>query len=243
MKLRQSLVLFALALALGQAKVAPAAYAAKKKTPAPACGLALLHLIPGIGWTYRSGVQEVTVKVLEVNGGKGGTEVKVEETFGDKTQTHTWTCTAAGGLDVGPESFFFVGEPGGVVGGVAKITARENVTFLPDAALDGAGTWVQKFKGELTRESEKGAKHPPAQFEVERHATPGGTESISVPFGDYTTTRVNFELRGRGIVGEEKVEIPIKRPGAVFMAKGVGIVQIDDAFDKSWQLVHLHLPE
>ena len=42
--------------------------------------------------------------------------------------------------------------------------------------------------------------------------------------------------------GLEKFELPIKRPGTIWLVKGVGAVKLEDAYDKSWELVETSLP-
>jgi len=81
----------------------------------------------------------------------------------------------------------------------------------------------------------------PAKVEVERHVNVKGNEKIMIGLGEFNTQVVMFELRGRGVIGEEKSEIPIKRPGQVWLQKGIGYIKIDDAFDKTWELVETNL--
>ncbi len=78
---------------------------------------------------------------------------------------------------------------------------------------------------------------------VERHGTAHPTEGLTV--GDMyfiAALKVTFELRGRGLVQTEKAEIPVKRPGAFWYVKKLGVVRVDDAFDKTWELVTTNLP-
>jgi hypothetical protein len=68
-----------------------------------------------------------------------------------------------------------------------------------------------------------------------------GEETIPLDLGAFRAQKIIFELRGRGIVGEETVEIPIRRPGSYWAAKGIGFVRIEDAFDKTWDLTETNL--
>jgi hypothetical protein len=222
----------------------------KKKigaTGPTACNLKSIPLAAGNSWTYRSGGQTVTIKVLDVGpgkdfAGKAVTVANVEETFNDNTTKTVFTCTPAG-LQVPLESFFFTAEPGGGVGTAFTVTARDRVTWLPDGEIAEGNGWIEAVKADAVRTDMggAGAEHMPAKIEVERHVNVRATEKLMIGLGEFNTTHIIFELRGRGIIGDERSEIPIKRPGAVWMVKGVGYVKVDDTFDKTWELVESSL--
>lgn len=239
----------AVALALLVPAVATAAKPKAAGGAAPvACGLKALPLAQGNTWTYRSGNVQVLIKVLEVApgkdfAGKPATTITLEEQANGRTLKTTATCTPAGGLQLPLDSFFFLGEPGGSVNATTTITSRDRATLLPDdQVVDGNG-WIEVVKADVTRTdaSSAGAKHLPASVEIERHVNVKESANLMIGIGQFSAQRIVFELRGRGIVGEEKTEIPIKRPGAAFLVKGVGFVKIDDAFDRTWELIDTNL--
>lgn len=238
--------------AVALALLVPAVATAKTKPAGSgkplACGLKALPLAEGNTWTYRSGNTQVVIKVLEVGQGKDfadkpATTITLEETANGRTVTTTATCTPQTGVQIPLDSFFFLGEPGGALGGTTTITSRDKATWLPDdQVVDGNG-WVEVVKADVTRVDgdSAGAKHAPASVEVERHVNVKESGKVMIGLGEFNAQRVVFELRGRGVVGEERAEIPIKRPGAAYLVKGVGYVKLDDAFDKTWELIDTNL--
>jgi hypothetical protein len=229
---------------------APAVAKEKKpKTPPPACGIKSIPLVVGNVWTYKSGALNVLIRVAEITDGKdadgdSASVIKMEEKFQERTVPTTWTCTEKKGLVIPPDSFFFAGEPGGGVGATVTITKRDSVSLMPDKELKAGAAWIEKVHGETARADVggQGATHKPAKFEVERHVSIGEAEQIEIGMGKAKAQRVSFELRGRGIVDNEKYEIPIKRPGALFVMKGLGVMKIEDAFDRDWELVSTTVP-
>lgn len=213
-----------------------------------ACGLKALPFAVGNTWTYRSGNTQVLIKVLEVTpgkdaAGKPATTIVLEEAANGRTVKTTATCTPTNGVQIPLDSFFFLGEPGGALGATTTVTSRDKATWLPDdQVVDGNG-WVETVKADVVRQDSgsAGAKHAPSSVEIERHVNVKESSNVMIGLGQFNAQRVVFELRGRGVVGEEKAEIPIKRPGTAFLVKGVGYVKIEDAFDKSWELVDTNL--
>ena len=246
----RTIVALALAVVAGTAgSVAAAKKEKKPKAPPPACNMRSIPLVMGYVWTYKSGPHTVLLRVAEVTEGKDAagepaTVVKMEEKYQDRTVSTTFTCSEAKGLVISPDSFLFAGEPGGAVGAAATVGKRESVTLLPDKELKEGAAWIEKVHGELARPDVggQGAAHKAAKFEVERHVSVGRSEQIEIPLGKASAQKISFELRGRGIVDNEKYEIPIKRPGALYLMKGLGVVKIEDAFDRDWELVSTTVP-
>ncbi len=232
---------------------ASAASAKPPKTvggPPPACGLKAMPLAVGNTWTWKAGVAQVTLKVVEVTPGKDAlgkpqTTIIVEELYQGRVLKNQLTCTPDKGLVVPLESVLFSGEPGGPVAMTFNVTAHESVTLLNDGQLIDGNGWVEKVKADVTREDagKAGAKHAPAKLELDRHVhvEPGTTEVVTGVGQWRNAQKIVFELRGRGEVDPEKTEIPIKRPGAFYIVKGLGVVKIDDAFDKTWELSDTNL--
>ena len=217
---------------------------------AAACGLKAMPFAVNNSWTWKAGNQEVTLKVTEVApgkdwSGKPATVITVEELYQGRVIKNQLTCTPAGGLVVPLESILFTGEPGGGVATTFTVKDRDSVTFPPDAQLTDGFGWVEKVKAEVIRADAggAGAKHAPGAVEIERHVhLEGANNEVLTTLAQWKNTqKIVFELRGRGEVGTEKVEIPIKRPGAYYLVKGLGFVKIEDAFDKTWELVQTSL--
>jgi hypothetical protein len=245
MKPTIALIGFALATA-----VAPAVHAKPKAPPAAptACGYKSIPLAAGNTWTYKAGPSVIVIKILGVgpgkdHTGKAATVIDVEEDYANRVIKTQWTCTAAGGLYVPLESFYYTGEPGGGVGMQLNITSRDKPWLLPEEQLVGDAAWIENVKADVVRAdgAGAGAVHAPAKLEIERHVQLKGPETFTMGIGQVKTQRWFFELRGRGLVGEAKTEIPIKRPGMYWVTPGVGIVKIDDAFDKTWELTDSNL--
>ena len=112
----------------------------------------------------------------------------------------------------------------------------------PDARLVANANWIEKVQAKLDRvdaaQSGLGLEHLPAKLEVERHVNVVGDETVTLLSGQpiAQSRKIEFELRGRGIVEDQRYELGIKRPGALWLRRGVGIVRLDDAYERSWFL-------
>src|SRR5262249_25128883 len=231
---------------------ASAAFAKPPKTvggPPPACGLKAMPLAVGNTWTWKAGAATVTLKVVEVTpgkdaAGKPNATIGVEELYQGRVVKNQLTCSAQG-LTVPLESILFSGEPGGPVAMAYSVTAHDNVTLVNDAGIIDGNGWIERVKADVTREDagKAGAKHAAAKLELERHVhvEPGTTEVVTTLGQWKNAQKIVFELRGRGEVDPEKTEIPIKRPGVFYVVKGLGMVKIDDTFDKTWELTETNL--
>ncbi len=238
----------ALVLALSALSSVASAQAPAKRPP-PACGMQNIPLQKGNSWTYHSGTIDHVITILDVvaakdKDGKPITSIQVEEANGPRKIAMTWTCTAEAGLTIPPESLLFTGEAGGGVGVTLSNVAVTEATLPPDKLLVQDYQWVHTIKGDATRAPAEGsgATHAPARVEIERHGSVQPAEGITTQLGYWQALKITFELRGRGLVGPEKAEIPVKRPGTFWYVKKLGVVKVDDAFDKSWELTVTNLP-
>jgi hypothetical protein len=245
------LALFAVAVFTGGALASPQLAAAKKKKPKagatkPACDQRFLPLVAGNSWTYQSGADQVTVKITSVGPGeaKGSMLIKVEETFGALVSKNEWTCDAKG-LRVSPDSFFFAGEPGGVYGTQVTWTSHDDVWLHPDVEVVPESGWQEKLKADVTRTDlgGTGLAHPPAKLEVERYVIVHPAEAVQGNIFQGDALKVEFQLRARAFIGEEKVELQIiddKNPGAMWMVKDFGVVKVKDNLKggKTWDLIN-----
>lgn len=220
-----------------------------------ACGYKTLPLAVGNTWTYKADDQhkgvQITVKITGIGpgkdwNGKPATVIDVEEAYQGRTTKTSWTCTPTGGLIVALDSFYFAGEPGGGVGVQFKETSHDKEWLPPENEIAGGdAAWVETVKADATRTDAggSGAVHVPAKVEIERHAQLKGTETVpNIALGPLSTIKLGFELRGRGIIDPAPpAEIPIKRPAMFWITRGLGLVKIDDAFDRTWELVETNL--
>lgn len=209
-----------------------------------------LPLVVGNTWTYKNAAgQTVTVAILGTAPGRNAagqavTEIRVKELFAGRTTTTAWACTPGGGLTVPPDSFFFSGEPGGAVG-VAFANVTNDQPWLPaDAGLTVGAAWVEKVRADATRADAggQGAQHAPGRVELERHVVVQPVEQVALEIGHFGAQKLAFDLRGRGVVEDQRYELPVKRPGAFWLVRGVGIVKLDDAFDRTWELASTNVP-
>jgi hypothetical protein len=213
-----------------------------------ACGYKSIPLAIGNTWTYKAGSAVAALKIVDIGTGKDdlgkpATVIDVQEDYAGRTLKTRWSCSATGGLVVPLDSFFFSGEPGGGAGTTMTPTSRDKAWLPPENELTGDVAWVEVLKADVTRTDGggAGATHLPGRLEVERHVQLKGTETVTLGIGQLKAQRYFFELRGRAIVEEQKVEIPIKRPGAFWVTPGIGIIKIDDAFDRTWELTESNL--
>ncbi len=233
--------------------LAGVAVAQKKKgkgagRPAPACGIDYLPLAEGNSWTYEPinpppgfAPANLVVTVTKVETADGTTTITMEEKYRDYTSTMTATCDKSG-LVVPADSFFFASEPGG-----ALLMTLENAvhkgTSYPAKKLDGQ--WFEEVKADVLRAAAPDSKavHDPAKIEFERLTTVGGKERVTTGMGVYSTTRLEFEVRGRSIIGEKQQEIPVREKGALWFAPRIGVVKTQEISGRQWQLIDTNLLE
>jgi hypothetical protein len=236
-----------LALSPGVASAKPPKVVVGGSGPS-ACGYKTIPLASGNTWTYKAGAAQVIVKIANVGPGKDwtgkpATVVDVEETYGGRTIKTQWSCTPTGGLIIPLESFMWSGEPGGPVGVTFTVKSHDKPWLVSEAELVGDVAWIEIVKADVVRPDgdSSGAQHRPATLEVERHAQLKGSENVVTPLGQFNAEKVVFELRGHANVEAEKSDVPIKRPATMWFTKGLGVVKIDDAFDKTWELAESNL--
>ena len=238
----------AVGLAVGTpAQAKPKVTAAAAGGPT-ACGFKSMPLAVGNTWTYKAGPAQIVLKITAVGpgkdwNGKAATVIDVEELYAGRTVKTSLSCTAGGGLYVPPDSFLFSGEPGGGVGTQFNVTSHDRPWLVPEEQLVGDVAWVEVVKAEATRPdtAASGAQNTAAKVELERHAQLKGNETVTIGIGQFSAEKVAFELRGRATIDDQKAEVPIKRPATMWYTKGIGLVKIEDAFDKTWELAESSL--
>jgi hypothetical protein len=268
---------------------------------APACGAKILPLVVGNTWTYNpvaaptslpEAMQRlapsqpkqivVTVKSIEKTGtdfvatleekhsydlSKDPKEPKVVE----QVVTGTITCNDKGKFDVGPELFYFAGEPGGVHGlAFDKFERKKETSLKLTKGTIGENEWIEELAAHFTRTPAKGSegtKLVGGKLEMERKFTPQPQEKVITKMGNYTAEKLGLITSGRvtfdstlspegkpctitKIDPEKKTEV--KEPSAacelpanwittLWLAEGVGVVQSLNSYAHMYQLVDASL--
>ena len=243
MRLRLALVITALA-----AFAVPAA-AQKVKKPTPACGIKYLPLTEGNWWTYEPVNQPPTgapaaqlkVEVLKVETEGKTTTITMKETYREVEFEVVATCSKAG-LLLPPESFFFAGEPGGVSNMTIENFTRKGTSF--PITFKAGDQWFEEFKFDVVRAPSEGVKveHEPAKVELERLTTViQGQQMVDTAIQSYRTTPIEFEIRGRGLVGEKSSEIAVRNKGTLWFSPLIGLARAREVSSREWQLIDSNL--
>jgi len=224
----------------------PALSAPKVKAPKPACGIQFLPLAEGSWWVYEPVNQppggappaNVKVEVLSVSTNGADTTIQLKETYRDNEYEMTATCGKAG-LVLPPESFFFAGEPGGL-SSMTQDNAEHKGNSYPTRGLKSGDQWFEEYKADITRPPAEGTKaqHEAAKIELERLTTVlPGAQLVDTAIQTYKATPVEFEIRGRALIGEKSQEIPVRDKGAIWFVNKIGVVRAREVSGREWQLV------
>ncbi len=243
MRLRFALVIAALAV------LAVPAAAQKAKRPKPACGIKYLPLVEGNWWTYEPVNQppagppaaQLKVEVVKVETEGKTTTITMKETYREVEFEMIATCTKAG-LVLPPESFFFAGEPGGVSNITIENYTHKGTSF--PIKFKPGDQWFEEFKFDVVRAPAEGVKvvHEPAKVELERLTTVSrGQQIVDTAIQTYRTTPIEFEIRGRGLVGEKSSEIAVRDKGILWFTPLIGLARVREVSAREWQLIDSNL--
>lgn len=247
MRLRFAIVIATLAAAA--VAVAVPAAAQKVKRPKPACGIKYLPLVEGNWWTYEPVNQppagppaaQLKVEVLEVETEGKTTTIVMKETYREVEYEVIATCSAAG-LVLPPESFFFAGEPGGVANMTIENFTHKGTSF-PIKLKPGA-QWLEEITFDVLRGTTEGVKveHEPAKVELERLTTVvWGQQMVDTAIQTYRTTPIEFQIVGRGLIGEKSSEIPVRDKGFLWFTPLIGLARVREVSAREWQLIDSNL--
>jgi hypothetical protein len=248
MSVRTSIFATTLALSLALVNAGGNAHAqrANQRAQASACGTGYLYLAEGNTWTYQPlgtipggpPPSNLTLKVAKIETAEGVTSVTLEETYREVTYTHVATCSKDG-IVLPPGSFLFAAEPGGATAVRLANIAQQGASYPSGKSVAVGKQWFVEFKADVERTPAEGsnATHPAARVEIERLATVYPTETLDVPLGRFRATRIGFEIRGRGVVGETNQEIPVGQEGAMWIAPRIGIVRAREVSGRAWELI------
>ncbi len=264
---------------------------------AAACGVKILPLVTGNTWIYNpvaaptalsDAMQRlapgqpksvtVTVKSIERKGGDTVATIEEKHAFDltkdpkepkivEQTVTGMITCNDKGKFDIGPELFWFAGEPGGVHNlTFDKFERKKETSIKLTKGAIGENEWIEELAGHFTRTPSKGSegtKLVAGKIEMERKFTPQPQEKVITKMGTYTAEKLGLITSGRVTFDsalspegkpcsmvrmdpEKKTEV--KEPSAacelpanwistLWLAEGVGVVQSLNSYAHMYQLV------
>jgi hypothetical protein len=134
-----------------------------------------------------------------------GTDLKTKKPrTADLKFTTTITC-GKNKFDISPESFFFAGEPGGMLGLTFDKYERKKGTNLVETDLKltngtiGDAKWREDIAAHWKREPTKGieAKLGSGRIELERSFTPANPEELTLKVGTYKAEHLALLVTGR----------------------------------------------
>ena len=247
---------------------------------APACGAKVLPLAVGNQWTYNSIAAptppndqikrlsppqpkaiQITVKSVEAKG--GDTVVTLEEKMtvdrtrdpkkpeiDEYTYESTVTCNDKK-FEISPNSYFFAGEPGGVLG--LEITKADHLKGT-SLTLTKGGIGEAEWREDLAMTWKRvpvegsGAKLGSGKLELERRFTPQNPEQITTKTGEMfkaeklgliTTGRVTLDNPGNP--NHKPMELPANWVSQLWLTDNVGVVQTLNSYGHMYQLVETNL--
>ena len=204
---------------------------------------------------------EVTITVKSVDAKKGGdTTVTLEEKITTdlskdpkkpqldvRTLTTTIVCSATH-FDISPESFLFAAEPGGIIGLHIDKVDRKGTSWKLANGVMGEAEWREDLTATWTRSGTPGsdAKAETGKLELERVFTPGPTEAVITKLGTFKAEHLFLKTTGRvtldGAPADLKpMELPDNWGNSMWLADGIGAVQLLNSYAHMYQLVDAKL--
>jgi hypothetical protein len=272
------LLAIALVPAASQAKPKAAAAPAGGKA-APACGAKVLPLVVGNTWTNsmvaapvpptdqikRMSPQQpktivITVKSIEPKAGETVATLEEKLTIDrtmdpkkpnieERTYTSTITCSDKK-FDISPNSFFFAGEPGGVLGlDIDKIERVKGTSWALNKGGVGDKEWREDLVMHWVRKATEGssAKLGSGKVELERRFTPQEPERINTKIGIFKAEKVGLITTGRVTLDQaaspdmKPMELPANWVSQLWLADGTGVIQTLNSYSHMYQLVDSQL--
>jgi len=250
------------------ALVVPTGAAHAQRKPAPACGIKALPFVQGNEWVYmavqppeeiRQAAQKiaankpkqpakVVIKVVSVTALPGGAaEIVLEETADAITKTTKATC-AKDALDVGLESFFFSGEPGGALNYELSEPQRPATehSYVFQLGTLNVPEWIVNIKASFKRLPSEGTgvKLVDGTLDLQRIVKRGAPEAVATGFGNFNAIPVQIELVGSVTLAyqpEEKFSIPANTFSKLWIADDVGVVQVSNSNGHTYHLTEFRI--
>jgi hypothetical protein len=260
--------LYLIAVMAAAALAAPTGAAHAQRKPAPACGIKALPFVQGNEWVYMA-VQppeeirqaalkiaankpkqpaRVVIKVVSVTALPGGAaEIVLEETADAITKTTKATC-AKDALDVGLESFFFSGEPGGALNYELSEPERPATehSYVFQLGTLRVPEWIVNLKASFKRLPSEGVgvKLVDGTLDLQRIVKRGAPEAVATGFGNFNAIPVQIELVGSVTLAyqpEEKFSIPANTFSKLWIADDVGVVQVSNSSGHTYHLTEFRI--
>ena len=202
----------------------------------------------------------ITVKSVESNKG-ADTVITLEEKITtdltkdekkpqieEKTLTTTITCNAKK-FEVSPESFFFAGEPGGYYGlKVDSVEHKKGTSLQLTNGGIGEAEWREDLSMKWARVPTEGsaAKLGSGKVDLERVFTPQTPEGVITKLGQYSAEKLALVTTGRVTLdGASPDSVPMELPAGwlstLWLANGVGVVQVLNPYAHMYQLTDAKL--
>jgi hypothetical protein len=204
---------------------------------------------------------QVVIKVVAVKPlPAGAAEITLEETTkqsppgagADKppvefTKTITATC-AKDWLDVGLESFFFSGEPGGALSYEVSEAQRapNEHSYVFQLGTLRVPEWIVNIKASFKRVPSEGVDVAlvPGTLDLQRIVKRGAPEPVTTLLGEFSATPVQIELVGSvtlALEPEEKFSIPANTFSKLWIADNVGVVQVSNSNGHTYHLTEIRV--
>ncbi len=204
----------------------------------------------------RADALTITVKKVETKGPDTTVTLEEKTTYNrpskdpkkpvtdERTITTTITCNAKK-FEISPDSFFFAGEPGGAAGVKLDTIERPKDTSwkLTNGGI-GDADWREDVIAHWTRIATPGsdANLGSGKLWLERVFTPQPKESVTTKTGQYTAEKIGISVTGRVALDGAPPDIkPMELPAGwldtVWLADGVGVVQVLNAYAQQYTLV------
>jgi hypothetical protein len=181
------------------------------------------------------------VEVMSVDKDGKSATITLKETYREVEFEMTATCTSAG-IVLPAESFFFSGEPGGVSNMTVENLVHKGTSF--PARLKSGSQWFEEIRFDVKRQATEGTKavHDDAKVELERLATVApGQQVVDTGIQTYRSTPIEFEMRGRALIGEKTQEIAVRENGVLWIYGKIGVVRTREVSGVEWQLTDTNL--
>jgi hypothetical protein len=164
----------------------------------------------------------------------------------ERTIETTITCNGKNKFEISPDSFLFAGEPGGFVGlTIDKLDRSHDTSWKLTNGGIGDQPWREEMVAHWTRVPTQGsdAKLGSGKLELERAFTPQNPEGIVTKAGAYRAEKIGLVTTGRITLDapatpvDKPFELPAGWLGTLWLADGVGVVQVVNAYSHEYQLV------
>jgi hypothetical protein len=167
----------------------------------------------------------------------------------ERTLTTTITCNGKNKFEVSPESFWFAGEPGGYYGlQIDKLDRSHDTSWKLTNGGIGDQPWREEIVAHWTRVASPGsdAKLGSGKLELERSFTPQQPETVFTKLGGYHAEKIALVTTGRVTLDQplaldKPLELPAGWLTTIWLAEGVGPIQVLNAFAQEYQLVDAKL--